>query len=140
MKRPSSNPSSLNGASAGATTSTAANHRYASYQAGGYQPPVHYASDQTHMLEDTTRAYHQADDTAGNVLTQMTAQRQQLESAHDSVWQMRQATEKAKREIEELHAKYRSKKNRLYAMIAAVAVTDLLLLFRLIQCRGSFFC
>lgn len=74
-------------------------NRYQSYQSGGttsmmpgYQPPIHYASDQTKSLEDSKKTFYQADENAGNVLHTMTAQRQQLESAHDNVWEMRQAT------------------------------------------------
>jgi len=106
----------------------------------GYQPPIHYASDQTKTLEDSTKVYYQADETAGNVLQKMTAQRQQLEGAHDNVWEMRQATEAAKRELKALQQKYRQKKQRLYIVISLLSITDLLLFLRLLQCRGSFFC
>jgi len=120
--------------------------RYHSYQAGGapppvgYQPPIHYAADQTRTIEDSTKTFYQADETAGNVLQKMTAQRQQLKGAHDDVWQMRQATEAAKREIQDLQQKYRRKKQRLMVLIGSLAVTDLLLLFRILQCGGNFFC
>lgn len=112
---------------------------YNTYQSG-YRPPVHYANDQTKSLEDTTKTFYQADDTAGRVLDQMTAQRQQLEGAHTNVWEMRQATEKAKREIQELQTKYRERKQRLYVWIFVLGLTDLLLLLRIFQCRGNFFC
>lgn len=127
MKRPSSNPSSGN--------NNKGQQHYSSYQQG-----VYYAESQTKTLQDTTKTYHQADETATNVLHHMTAQRQQLHGANDNVWEMRQATEKAKREMEELRAKYRRKKNRLYAMIAALAFTDFLLLLRIIHCHGNFYC
>jgi hypothetical protein len=107
---------------------------------GGYQPPVHYASDQTKTLEDAAKTFYEADETAGNVLQKMTAQRHQIHSASDNVWEMRGATESAKREIQALQQKYREKKRRLYVMIAVLSVTDLLLFFRLLQCRGGFFC
>lgn len=107
---------------------------------GGYQPPVHYASDQTKTLEDTTKTLYQTDETAGSVLQKMTAQRQQIGSASDNVWEMRQATEAAKREILALQQKYRQKKRNLYALIALLSVTDLLLFFRILQCKGNFFC
>jgi hypothetical protein len=90
-------------------------------------------------MEDTTQAYYQADETAARVLHQMTAQRQQIEGANNSVWEMRQATEKAKREIAELHKKYRLKKQRLYVTIALLGTADLLLFIRLLQCHGNFF-
>jgi len=137
MKRPSSNPSSGNGRP---VTS------YQSYQSGGsnlpagYQPPIHYASDQTRTLEDTTKTYYQTDETSQQVLQTLKVQRQQLGSAHDDVWQMRQATEQAKREIIELQKKYRRKKQKLLVTIAALSMLDLLLLFRILQCRGNFFC
>jgi hypothetical protein len=112
MKRPnSSNPSSGNGNRT----------NYGSYQQGGnqqYQPPVHYAADQTAVLEDSTKAYYQADETAAAVLQSMTAQKQQINGASSNVWDMRQATEKAKRELQQLHTKYRVKKQRLYVTIA----------------------
>jgi hypothetical protein len=107
---------------------------------GGYQPPVHYASDQTKTLEDATKTLYQTDETAGSVLQKMTAQRQQIGSASDNVWEMRQATEAAKREILMLQQKYRQKKRNLYALIALLSVTDLLLFFRILQCKGNFFC
>ena len=109
--------------------------QYTSYQQG-----VYYAADQTKTLENTTQAYHQADDTANKVLQQMSTQRQQIQGAHDDVWQMRMSTEQAKRELEELQAKYRAKKNRLYMWIAGLAVTDFLLFLRILQCRGNFYC
>lgn len=111
-----------------------------SYQHGGYRPPIHYAADQTKTLEDSTQAYYQADETAARVLNQMTAQRQQIQGANNSVWGMREATEKAKREMTELHKKYREKKQRLYVTIALLGLTDLLLLLRIFQCHGNFFC
>lgn len=130
MKRPNtSNPSS-------------GNNNYSSYQQGAnqYQPSVHYAADQTSVLEDTTKAYYQADESAAAVLQSMTSQKQQLNSASNNVWDMRQTTEKAKRELEALHTKYRAKKQRLYVTIALLALTDTLLFFRILQCRGNFFC
>ena len=111
-----------------------------SYQHGGYRPPIHYAADQTKVMEDTTQAYYQADETAARVLSQMTAQRQQIEGANNSVWGMREATEKAKREMSELHRKYREKKQRLYITIALLGLTDLLLFLRILQCHGNFYC
>lgn len=63
-----------------------------------------------------------------------------MQSAGSNVYEMRQATEKAKREIHELHQKYRQKKQKLYVLISALAITDLLLLFRILQCGGNFFC
>jgi hypothetical protein len=131
MKRANSNPSSGN--------NTSNKPWFSSYQSG-YQPPVHYASDQTDTLRDTAKTFYQTDDTANNVLQKMTQQRSQLQGAHGSVYEMRQATEAARRQIEELQRKNRQKKQRLYVMIAAVGLMDLLLLFRMIQCRGSFFC
>lgn len=106
----------------------------------GYQPPVHYAADQTKALEDTTRAFYQADETAGHVLEKMTAQRQQLNAGHADVFALRQATEQARRELQELHKKYQQKKQKLYAVIALLALTDMMLFLRIVQCRGSFFC
>jgi hypothetical protein len=138
MKRPHSNPSSGN-AAANNNSNNSNKPWLGSYQAG-YQPPVHYASDQTQTLEDAAKTYYQTDETAGNVLNKMTQQRSQLQSAHGSVWEMRQATAAAKRQIEELLRKNRQKKQRLYIMIAAVGLADLLLFFRMIQCRGGFFC
>jgi hypothetical protein len=108
---------------------------YTSYQQG-----VYYAADQTKTLEDSNKAYYQADETANKVLQQMTTQRQQVEGAHDDVWVMRQATEQAKRELQELQAKTRQKKNRLYGWIALLAVTDFLLFLRILHCRGNFYC
>ena len=139
MKRPStSNPSSGSGGSA---------NNYNSYQQGGasatttgYQPPVFYAADQTKTLEDTTKTYYQADETAAHVLNQMTAQRQQILGAHDNVFEMRNTAAQAKRELEELRQKYRQKKLRLYLWIAGLSIVDLLLFIRMVQCHGNFYC
>ena len=84
MKRPASNPSSGN-----------QGQHYSSYQQG-----VYYASEQTKTLADTQKTYYQADEAASNVLNKLTGQRQQLEGAHDNVWEMRVSTEAAKREIQ----------------------------------------
>jgi hypothetical protein len=134
MKRPNTSaPPSGNSSSS----------NYRSYQQGGsqqYQPSVHYAADQTTVLEDSTKAYYQADETAAAVLQSMTAQKQQINGASSNVWDMRQATEKAKRELQSLHTKYRIKKQRLYVTIALLGSIDMLLVFRIFQCRGNFFC
>lgn len=108
---------------------------YTSYQQGSY-----YASEQTKTLEDSAKTYHEAEDTANRVLQQMNTQRQQIGNAHDNVWEMRQATEQAKRELIELQKKYQHKKRRLYVWIAVLALTDFLLLLRIIQCHGNFYC
>jgi hypothetical protein len=135
-----SHPSSGNSSSGGL------NNRFNSYQQGGggsYVPPGSgrtYADQQTNVLEDTVKTHYQAEGTAANVLTQMHTQRHQIKGAHDDVWEMRKATEEARRELESLIAKNRRKKARLYAIIAALAMTDLLLFVRIAQCRGSFFC
>eukprot|EP00527_Entomoneis_sp_CCMP2396_P008440 CAMPEP_0198146788 /NCGR_PEP_ID=MMETSP1443-20131203/31409_1 /TAXON_ID=186043 /ORGANISM="Entomoneis sp., Strain CCMP2396" /LENGTH=137 /DNA_ID=CAMNT_0043810865 /DNA_START=55 /DNA_END=468 /DNA_ORIENTATION=- len=113
----------------------------ASASAGGsYQPPVHYAKDQTKSLEDTTRIFHQADETATKVLSTMTHQRNQIEGAHEDVHDMRHAMKKAKEELMELQQKYRLRKQKLYVTIFLLGLTDFLLLVRLLQCHGSFFC
>ena len=116
------------------------NNRFQSYQQGTYQPPGTYADKQTEVLTDTVKTQYQAEGTANAVLTRMTEQRHQLTEAHDNVWQMRHATDKAKRELQELNSKYRAKKFRLYVIIAALGLTDLVLFLRIVQCRGGFFC
>jgi hypothetical protein len=116
------------------------NNRFSSYQQGSYQPPNSYPQQQTNVLTDTVKTQYEAEGTANAVLTRMTEQRQQLQGAHDDVWHMRTATEQAKRELQELNNKYRQKKLRLYATIAMIGFTDLLLFLRIVQCRGGFFC
>lgn len=128
------------------------NNRFSSYQQGGggvggggggggsYQPPATFADQQTDTLTDTVKTQYQAEGTANAVLTRMTEQRHQLSGAHDNVSEMRTATEKARLELQQLHSKYREKKFRLYVTIAALGLTDLLLFFRIVQCRGGFFC
>lgn len=120
-------------------SNTSGGHRFFSYQQG-YQPPVHYAADQTRTMEDTTKTFHEADAQATQVLQHMRGQRQQIQGAHNDVYEMRQATEKAKRELEALQKKYREKKQRLYVMIAILSLVDTLLFFRILQCGGNFFC
>jgi chromosome segregation ATPase len=108
---------------------------YSSYQQGTY-----YAAEQTKTLEDSHKAFHEADQTAAAVLQQMTNQRSQLKDAHENVWDMRIATEQAKRELQELQVKYRQKKHRLYTMIGILAFTDIVLFLRLVHCHGNFYC
>jgi hypothetical protein len=108
---------------------------YSSYQQGTY-----YAAEQTKTLEDSQKAFHEADQTAAAVLQQMTNQRGQLKDAHENVWDMRIATEQAKRELQELQVKYRQKKHRLYMMIGILAFTDFILFLRLVHCHGNFYC
>ena len=118
--------------------SSSGNNRKQTYSS--YQQGVYYAAEQTKNLEDTTRTYHQTDDTANQVLHQMTTQRQQIEGGHENVVQMRAATEQAKRELQALEQKYRQKKIRLYMWIAGLSLIDFLLFLRIIQCRGNFYC
>jgi len=113
-----------------------------SYQAG-YQPPKvngTYAEQQTGIMEDTMRTHYETEGVAQTVLSQMTTQRHQLQGAHDNVHEMREATEKAKRELMDLQVKMRAKKRRLQFIIGALGLVDFLLFIRLIQCGGSFFC
>ncbi|GKY95256.1 hypothetical protein MPSEU_000488000 [Mayamaea pseudoterrestris] len=114
MKRANSNLSSGNNN----VSSSSSKPWFSSYQSGGYQPPVHYASDQTHTLQDTAKTYYQTDETANNVLQKMTIQRSQLQSAHGSVHEMQQATAAARRQIEELQRKNRQKKQRLRSLLS----------------------
>jgi hypothetical protein len=146
MKRPTISQNNSNPSSALGGMSTFNSYQKGGTQAAtpsgnaGYQPPVFYASSQTDVLRDTTKTFYQADETAGKVLDQLTMQRQQITGAHDNVWIMRQTTEKAKRELEELRQKYRQKKHRLYMWIAILSIADILLFFRILQCHGNFYC
>ena len=118
------------------------NNRFNSYQQGGsYVPPgKSFADQQTNVISDTMKSQYQAESTANAVLTQLHTQRHQLQGANDNVWDMRQATEETKRELQDLHAKYRARKNKLKIYIALLASADLFLFLRLLQCHGSFFC
>jgi hypothetical protein len=49
-------------------------------------------------------------------------------------------TEETKRELHALQAKYREKKTRLKVIIALLGFLDFFMFFRLLRCRGSFFC
>lgn len=60
--------------------------------------------------------------------------------AHDNVWEMRQAAEKAKQDITIMAKKVRRKKRRLQAVAILLAFVDFILFIRLIECGGSFFC
>ena len=118
------------------------NNRFNSYQqSGSYVPPgTTFAEQQTNVISDTVKTQYQAEQTANAVLSQLHAQRQQLQGANDDVWDMRQATEQTKRELRDLQAKYREKKNKLRIMIGLLAMIDFLVFLRLLRCRGSFFC
>lgn len=112
---------------------------YNSYQ-HGYQPPVFYAADQTKTLEDTTKTFYQADETAGHVLHTLQGQRQQISSAHNNAKSMKDMTDETKRELENLKKKYRERKQKLYVWIGTLAIVDVLLLLRIFQCHGNFYC
>jgi hypothetical protein len=118
--------------------------RYHSYQqgAGTYSPPgrTTYAEQQTNVILDSVKTQYQAEAAANSVLSQMHVQRHQIKGAHDDVWKMREATESAKREIEDLAMRKRQHRCRLYAIISILALADFLLLLRIIKCGGSFFC
>ena len=118
-------------------------NRFNSYQqsGGSYVPPGKtFADQQTNVLSDTVKTQYHAEETANAVMTQLHAQRQQIQGANDNVWEMRQATEQTKKELRDLQAKYREKKFRLYFWIALLGTVDFLLFLRLLRCRGSFFC
>lgn len=109
----------------------------------GYNPPsagATYAQQQTQTVEDTMRTHYETEATSAAVLTQMRAQRGQLQGAHDNVWEMRQAAEKAKQDITIMAKKVRRKKRRLQAVAILLAFVDFILFIRLIECGGSFFC
>ena len=117
-------------------------NRYNSYQQSGtYVPPQQqYAEKQTNVLSETVKTQYEAENTANAVLQQMNAQRQQIQSANEDVWDMRHATEETKRELRDLQDKYRARKRKLYMYIAILGAVDLLLFLRLLRCGGSFFC
>lgn len=117
------------------------NNRFNSYQQGGYVPPgMTYAEQQSNTLGDTIKTQYQAESTANAVLNQLHTQRGQLQGANEDVWDMRQATEQTKRELKDLQAKYRARKNKLYMIIVMLSLVDILLFARIVKCRGSFFC
>ena len=114
------------------------NNRFNSYQQSS--SPNTFADKQTNLLSETVQTQYHAEETANAVLNQLHAQRGQIQGANEDVWDMRQATEQTKRELRELQAKYRQKKLRLYAWIVVLGTCDFLLFWRLLRCRGSFFC
>lgn len=113
-------------------------NRFSSYQQS-YNGKV-LAEEQTSTLQDTVATQYQTEETANAVLNQLHGQRQQIQSANDDVWETRQLTEETKRELVALQAKYREKKNKLRVIIGMMGLVDFLLFYRLLRCRGSFFC
>lgn len=116
---------------------------YTSYQqgtTGSKKKDLNYATTQTATLTDTTAHLITADDTAQKVLQQLTTQRQQIEGAHSNVYDMRQATEQVKRELQQLQQKYRQKKRYWYTVIGVLMLTDFLLFYRIVHCHGNFYC
>ena len=103
-------------------------------------PGKTYAEQQTNVLQDTVQTKYDAAATATNVLNQMHTQRQQLQGARDDVWNMREATANAKRELAEMAARNRQRRLRLYGIIAGLSFVDFLMFIRIVQCHGSFFC
>jgi hypothetical protein len=118
------------------------NNRFNSYQqSGSYVPPGRTLADQqTNTLSDTVKTQYEAESTANAVLSQLHGQREQFQGANNDVWDMRKATEQTKRELESLRSKHLEKKRRLYGIISMLAAVDLLLFYRIISCRGGFFC
>jgi len=114
------------------------NNRFNSYQNSHGGKTI--AEQQTNTLQETVATQYQAEETANAVLNQLHGQRQQIQGANNDVWQTRQLTEETKRELCALQAKYREKKNRLKIIIALLSLVDFLMFFRLLRCRGSFFC
>mmetsp|Transcript_16036 Transcript_16036/g.32896 ORF Transcript_16036/g.32896 Transcript_16036/m.32896 type:complete len:125 (+) Transcript_16036:400-774(+) len=115
------------------------NNRFNSYQQS-YNNGKTLAEEQTSTLQDTVATQYQTEETANAVLNQLHGQRQQIHNANDEVYQTRQLTEETKRELVALQAKYREKKNKLKVIIAMLGLLDFLMFFRLLSCRGSFFC
>lgn len=116
-------------------------NRY-SYQ-HSYAPPAvsgSFAQQQTQIIEDTMKTHYETEATSAAVLSQMRQQRQQLQGAQSNAWEMREAAEKAKRDLTSMAAKQRRKKLKLQMIAGALALIDLILFLRLIQCGGSFFC
>ncbi len=82
----------------GATSPTS----YQNSPPSSYQPPQvsgTYAQQQTQVMEDTMRTHYETEATSAAVLSQLRTQRGQLEGANSNVWEMRQAAEKAKKDI-----------------------------------------
>ncbi|KAL3942582.1 MAG: hypothetical protein SGBAC_003252 [Bacillariaceae sp.] len=117
-------------------------NRYNSYQqSGSYVPPrQQYAESQTNVIADAVKTQYESENTANAVLEQLNAQRQQIQTANEDVWDMRHATDQTKRELRDLQDKYRARKRKLYMYIAALGAVDFLLFLRLLRCGGSFFC
>mmetsp|Transcript_13727 Transcript_13727/g.28778 ORF Transcript_13727/g.28778 Transcript_13727/m.28778 type:complete len:124 (+) Transcript_13727:342-713(+) len=114
------------------------NNRFSSYQQSFSGKTI--AEEQTSTLQETVTTQYQAEETANAVLNQLHGQRQQIQSANNDVWETRELTEETKRELGALQAKYREKKNKLKVIIALLTMLDLFMFYRLLRCRGSFFC
>jgi|EP01083_Nonionella_stella_P014356 hypothetical protein len=108
-----------------------------------YRPPKvsgSYAQQQTQVMEDTMRTHYETEATSAAVLSQLRTQRGQLDGANKNVWEMRQAAERAKKDITSMAKKVRKKKMRLQMIAIVLAVVDFVLFVRLVQCGGSFYC
>lgn len=108
-----------------------------------YRPPNvsgSYAQQQTQVMEDTMRTHYETEATSAAVLSQLRTQRGQLDGANANVWEMRQAAERAKKDITSMAKKVRKKKMRLQMIAIVLAVVDFMLFVRLVQCGGSFYC
>mmetsp|Transcript_34021 Transcript_34021/g.81434 ORF Transcript_34021/g.81434 Transcript_34021/m.81434 type:complete len:159 (-) Transcript_34021:175-651(-) len=136
-------PSQRRGASSGSGNSQSSSYQNMTTPSPSYQAPQlsgAYEQRQTRVVEDAVRTNVEAETTAGNVLTQLEAQRNQLQRADDDAWAMREDVARAQRELRELQQKTWEKKRRLYAVIGALSFVDAMLFFRIVQCGGSFFC
>lgn len=110
---------------------------------GAYSPPTMsgtYAQQQTQITEDSLRTQYEAEATANTVLSQMAGQRHQLQQAHDAVYDVRENTDRAKRELADLATKSRKKRRRLQFLILVLGGVDFIMFSRIWYCGGSFFC
>jgi len=118
--------------SRGRDNSSNVNNRFngsSSYQAGGgiggntttdYIPPMvsrTYADQQTHVIEDSMKTLYEVENTAGTVQNQLFTQRQQLQGTSRNVNEMRDATERSRREIAELISKRDKKRYQLLMIV-----------------------
>eukprot|EP00587_Corethron_hystrix_P013891 CAMPEP_0113323978 /NCGR_PEP_ID=MMETSP0010_2-20120614/16720_1 /TAXON_ID=216773 ORGANISM="Corethron hystrix, Strain 308" /NCGR_SAMPLE_ID=MMETSP0010_2 /ASSEMBLY_ACC=CAM_ASM_000155 /LENGTH=145 /DNA_ID=CAMNT_0000183167 /DNA_START=97 /DNA_END=531 /DNA_ORIENTATION=+ /assembly_acc=CAM_ASM_000155 len=107
-----------------------------------YQAPnlsTSYKADQSKTMEEAVKMNYEADGNAQAVLAQMTAQRQQLNTASNNVHEMKEMTEKAKKELQTLVSRGRKQRMGLYTVIGILSTTDLYLFYRIVRCGGSFF-
>ncbi|GMI45122.1 hypothetical protein TrCOL_g6570 [Triparma columacea] len=97
-------------------------------------------ADINDVLKDTIATNYGAEGTANQTLDTMVKQREQLKAAHRDGREVVSMTKLAKVQLMELRAKARKKVAKLWTIIIILGLLNAFLIWRMFNCRGTFFC